>query len=144
MEAQTMIDFKKILVAGLLSVTFFAPNVNAAQPSSLKIGKFLMCSTASQVAEYLTMVHAEGKTGLEAQKATGGTVNGRDTCGVGQWLYQLVGQHSRFSVGNGNYAINEIVIVGYIVNGIAIKSQPIKQFGFGLISKTSKPAGFTI
>jgi hypothetical protein len=139
-----MTKFKKALVAGLLSATFFAHNAHAEQSSRLKIGKFLMCSTASQVAEYLTMVHAEGKTGQEAQKAGGSTVNGRDTCGVGQWLYQLVGQHSRFSVGNGNYAINEIVIVGYVVNGIAIKSQPLRQFGFGLISKTSKPHGFSI
>jgi hypothetical protein len=139
-----MTNFKKTLVAGLLSVTFFAPNTVAAQSSNLKMGKFLMCSTASQVAEYLTMVYAEGKTGQEAQKAGSNTVNGRDTCGVGQWLYQPVGQHSRFSVGNGNYAINEIVIVGYIVNGIAIQSEPLRQFGFGLISKASKPDGFSI
>ena len=139
-----MTKFKKALVAGLLSVTFFAPDVHAAQPGSLKIGKFLMCSTASQVAEYLTMVYAEGKTGQEAQKAGTSSEKGRDTCGVGQWLYQLVGEHSKFNVGNGNYAINEIVIVGYIVNGIAIKSQPLRQFGFGLISKTSKPVGFSI
>ncbi|MCP4071356.1 MAG: hypothetical protein GY742_06400 [Hyphomicrobiales bacterium] len=139
-----MSNMKKTLLAGLTAISLYMPNALAAQPVELLSGKFLMCDTASQVAEYLTMTGAEGKSGVEAREASGRNLEGHKVCGVGHWVYEMVGEHSKFEVGNSKYAINEIIVVGYVVNGIGQQSQPVKQFGFGLISKKAKPAGFDI
>ncbi len=139
-----MSNMKTTLLAGLVAISFCIPNAQAVQPVELLSGKFLMCDTASQVAEYLTMTGVEGKTGVEAREASGRNLAGNKVCGVGHWVYKLVGEHSRFEVGNSKYAINEIVVVGYVVNGIGKQNRPVKQFGFGLISKKAKPAGFAI
>jgi hypothetical protein len=155
-----MTNFNKTLVAGLAAVTLCLPsaqpnaqpntqpntqpNVQVTQSAKLLSGKFLMCNTASQVAQYLTDVYADGNSGKEAQETAGRNSNGHKVCGIGHWVYELVGQHSKFSVGNGNYVINEIVVVGHVVNGIGTKNQPVKQFGFALISKKAKPVGFAV
>jgi len=134
----------KILIAGVAALSFSITNANAVQPAQLLSGKFLMCDTASQVAEYLTMTNAEGISGAEAQEASGRNIKGHKVCGVGQWVYKMVRQHSQFDIGRSKFAINEIIVVGYVVNGIGQQSKPVKQFGFGLISKTEKPKGFEI
>jgi hypothetical protein len=144
MEVKPMSKLSKTLIAGLAALSFCIPNANAAQPVELLSGKFLTCDTASQVAEYLTMTNAEGVTGADAQEASGKNIQGHKVCGVGHWVYKLVGQHSRFDVGRSKYAINEIIVFGYVVNGIGQQSKPVKQFGFGLISQKAKPKGFAI
>ena len=145
-----MTNLKRTLIAGLASLAFYAPNSNAGQSGNsnqtVKIlsGQFLMCDTPSQVAQFLTMVNLEGKSGQEAQLASGRNDTGNNVCGIGHWVYQMVGQHSKFEVGDKKYGINEIVVVGAIINGIGTKSQPVRQFGFELIGKQVKLAGFAI
>ncbi len=139
-----MSKLNKTLIAGLAALSFCIPNTNSAQSEEFLSGKFLMCDTASQVAEYLTMINAEGISGAEAQEASGKNIEGHKVCGVGHWVYKLVGEHSRFDVGRSKYAINEITVVGYVVNGIGQQSRPVKQFGFGLISQKVKLKGFAI
>ncbi len=139
-----MSNMKNTLLAGLAAISLYMPNAQAAQPVGLLSGKFLMCDTASQVAGYLTMIDVEGKSGVEAQEASGRNLAGNKVCGVGHWVYKLVGEHSKFVVGNSKYAINEIIVVGYVVNGIGQQSRPVKQFGFELISKKAKSAGVAI
>jgi|GEM_PF-5854232 len=139
-----MSKLQKTILAGIAALSFCIPSANAVQPETLLSGKFLMCDTASQVAEFLTMTNAEGISGAEAQEASGKNLQGQKVCGVGHWVYKLVGEHSRFDVGRSQYAINEIIVVGYVVNGVGLQSKPVRQFGFGLISQKPKPKGFAI
>ena len=145
-----MTRFIKTLLIGLATTALWASvsqaenSANTGQTGQFRSGQFLMCDTASQVAHYLTLVNAEGKTAIEAQLASGKNDKGFKNCGIGRWIYKYVGEHSKFSVGNSNYKINEIVVVGNVVKGVGQRGQPVKQFGFSLISKAAKPAGFAI
>ncbi len=105
----------------------------------MMVGKFLICDTAAQITQYLTLRDDEGKKHSEAIKIIGGRA-----CGIGEWVHKEGKKHSEFETDKAKYSVIGVVLHGYVRYGQAIQAKPLKQFAFMVMSSKPKPAGYAI